>query len=146
MLLIGDVRQHQGVDAGKPFEQLQESGMRSAVLDRIVRQRDPELLKAVEHLSKNETATGVRMLQEQGRVTEIRRRRATHRDHREGVCGTAREHDHRLAGQRIATRSQSSGAARVAGGRNVGEGGSFHPCSHSSFGHDGRGSSMGGTL
>jgi conjugative relaxase-like TrwC/TraI family protein len=71
VLLIGDVRQHQGVDAGKPFEQLQESGMRSAVLDRIVRQRDPELLKVVEYLSKNETATGVRMLQEQGRVTEI---------------------------------------------------------------------------
>ena len=71
VLLIGDVRQHQGVDAGKPFEQLQESGMRSAVLDRIVRQRDPGLLKVVEHLSKNETATGVRMLQEQGRVTEI---------------------------------------------------------------------------
>lgn len=71
VLLIGDVRQHQGVDAGKPFEQLQQSGMRSAVLDRIVRQRDPELLKVVEHLSKNETATGVRILQEQGRVTEI---------------------------------------------------------------------------
>jgi conjugative relaxase-like TrwC/TraI family protein len=71
VLLIGDVRQHQGVDAGKPFEQLQESGMRSALLDRIVRQQDPELLKAVEHLSRNETATGVRMLQEQGRVTEI---------------------------------------------------------------------------
>jgi conjugative relaxase-like TrwC/TraI family protein len=71
VLLIGDVRQHQGVDAGKPFEQLQESGMRSAVLDHIVRQRDPELLKAVEHLSKNETATGVRLLQEQGRVAEI---------------------------------------------------------------------------
>jgi len=32
---IGDVRQHQGVDAGKPFEQLQESGMRTALLDRI---------------------------------------------------------------------------------------------------------------
>jgi conjugative relaxase-like TrwC/TraI family protein len=71
VLLIGDVRQHQGVDAGKPFEQLQESGMRSAILDRIVRQQDPELLKAVEYLSKNETETGVRMLQQQGRVTEI---------------------------------------------------------------------------
>jgi conjugative relaxase-like TrwC/TraI family protein len=71
VLLIGDVRQHQGVDAGKPFEQLQESGMRSALLDRIVRQQDPELLKAVEHLSKNETERGVRMLQQQGRVTEI---------------------------------------------------------------------------
>jgi conjugative relaxase-like TrwC/TraI family protein len=71
VLLIGDVRQHQGVDAGKPFEQLRESGMRSALLDRIVRQKDPELLRAVEHLSKNETETGIRMLQQQGRVTEI---------------------------------------------------------------------------
>jgi AAA domain/CagE, TrbE, VirB family, component of type IV transporter system len=71
VLLIGDVRQHQGVDAGKSFEQLQESGMRSAILDRIVRQKDPELLKAVEHLSKNETQTGIQMLQQQGRVTEM---------------------------------------------------------------------------
>jgi conjugative relaxase-like TrwC/TraI family protein len=71
VLLIGDVRQHQGVDAGKPFEQLQESGMRSAILDRIIRQQDPQLRKAVEHLSKNETETGVRMLQQQGRITEI---------------------------------------------------------------------------
>ena len=71
VLLVGDIRQHQGVDAGKPFEQLQEAGMRSALLDRIVRQKDPELLKAVEHLSKNETEMGVRMLQQQGRVTEI---------------------------------------------------------------------------
>ena len=71
VLLIGDVRQHQGVDAGKPFEQLQQSGMRSVLLDRIVRQKDPGLLKAVEHLSKGEVEAGVRMLQQQGRVTEI---------------------------------------------------------------------------
>lgn len=71
VLLIGDTRQHQGVDAGKPFEQLQQAGMQTAKLDQIVRQRDPQLLKAVEHLSKNETEIGVRMLQEQGRVTEI---------------------------------------------------------------------------
>jgi ATP-dependent exoDNAse (exonuclease V) alpha subunit len=71
VLLIGDTRQHQGVDAGKPFEQLQQAGMQTAQLDQIVRQKDPGLLKAVEHLSKNETATGVRMLQQQGRVTEI---------------------------------------------------------------------------
>src|SRR6202044_538293 len=59
------------VDAGKPFEQLQTSGMRTALLDRIMRQKDPELLKAVEHLSKNETEIGVQMLRQQGRVTEI---------------------------------------------------------------------------
>ena len=71
VLLIGDIRQHQSVDAGKPFEQLQQAGMQTAQLDKIVRQRDPQLLKAVEHLSKNETEIGVKMLQEQGRVTEI---------------------------------------------------------------------------
>ncbi len=71
VLLIGDTRQHQGVDAGKPFEQLQEAGMRTAQLDQIMRQKDPELLKAVEHLSNNETATGIELLQQQGRITEI---------------------------------------------------------------------------
>ena len=71
VLLIGDTRQHQGVDAGKPFEQLQEAGMRTAQLDQIMRQKDPELLKAVEHLSNNETAIGVEMLSQQGRITEI---------------------------------------------------------------------------
>ncbi len=72
VLLIGDIRQHQGVDAGKPFEQLQEAGMRTAQLAQIVRQKaNPELLKVVEHLSRNETATGVQMLEQQGLITEI---------------------------------------------------------------------------
>jgi len=71
VLLIGDTRQHQGVDAGKPFEQLQDAGMRTAHLDQIMRQKDAALLKAVEHLSNNETAVGVEMLSQQGRITEI---------------------------------------------------------------------------
>jgi hypothetical protein len=36
-----------------------------------MRQKDPELLKAVEHLAKNQTAAGVKMLAEQGRTTEL---------------------------------------------------------------------------
>ncbi len=71
ILLVGDTRQHQGVDAGKPFEQMQAAGMRTSELDQIVRQKDPELLKAVEHLSRNETTAGVHTLQQQGRVSEI---------------------------------------------------------------------------
>ena len=43
VLLVGDSRQHEAVDAGRPFAQLQEAGMRTAKLDEIVRQRDPEL-------------------------------------------------------------------------------------------------------
>jgi conjugative relaxase-like TrwC/TraI family protein len=71
VLFIGDTRQHQGVDAGKPFEQLVKAGMQTARLDQIVRQKDPELLRAVEHLSRGEVAEGVAMLEQQGRVTEI---------------------------------------------------------------------------
>jgi conjugative relaxase-like TrwC/TraI family protein len=71
VLVIGDTRQHQAVDAGKPFEQMQDAGMRTAQLDKIVRQREPNLLAAVEKLSQNETAAGIAMLQEQGRVQQI---------------------------------------------------------------------------
>src|SRR5665213_3080001 len=71
VLLIGDTRQHQGVDAGKPFEQMQQAGMQTSQLDQIMRQKDPELLRVVEHFAKNETAVGVGLLQQQGRVTEI---------------------------------------------------------------------------
>jgi conjugative relaxase-like TrwC/TraI family protein len=71
VLFIGDVRQHQGVEAGKPFEQLVQAGMKTAQLDQIVRQKDPELLRAVEHLSRGEVAQGIFLLEQQGRVTEI---------------------------------------------------------------------------
>ena len=71
VLVIGDTRQHQGVDAGRPFQQMQEAGMQTAQLDKIVRQKDPELLKAVQHLATGETEKGVALLAEQGRITEI---------------------------------------------------------------------------
>jgi len=71
VLFIGDTRQHQGVEAGKPFEQLVAAGMKTARLDQIVRQKDPELLRAVEHLSRGEVAEGIALLEQQGRVTEI---------------------------------------------------------------------------
>jgi conjugative relaxase-like TrwC/TraI family protein len=71
VLVIGDIRQHQGVDAGRPFQQMQEAGMQTSQLDQIMRQKDPELLKAVQHLANNETVKGIAMLAEQGRVTEI---------------------------------------------------------------------------
>jgi conjugative relaxase-like TrwC/TraI family protein len=71
VLVIGDTRQHQGVDAGRPFEQMQDAGMRTSRLDQIMRQKDPELLKAVQHLAKGDTEEGIRLLGEQGRITEI---------------------------------------------------------------------------
>ena len=71
VLLIGDTRQHQGVEAGRPFEQLQEAGMRTAKLDEIVRQKDPALKSAVELLAKGQVSGALESLQQQGRVKEI---------------------------------------------------------------------------
>lgn len=71
VLLVGDVRQHQGIEAGRPFQQLQEAGMHTAHLDEIVRQRDPSLKEAVEELSRGETRIAIGHLNQQGRVHEI---------------------------------------------------------------------------
>src|SRR5437867_509337 len=59
VIFVGDARQHQGVEAGRPFEQLQQAGMQTARLDQIVRQRDPELKQAVEQLARGEVREGI---------------------------------------------------------------------------------------
>ncbi len=71
VLVIGDTRQHQGVDAGRPFQQMQEAGMQTSKLETIMRQKDLELLRAVQHLATNETEKGIALLSAQGRVTEL---------------------------------------------------------------------------
>ena len=48
VVLVGDAKQLDAVDAGKPFAQLQKAGMPTAVMDEIMRQRDPALKEAVE--------------------------------------------------------------------------------------------------
>ncbi|MBZ5667260.1 MAG: relaxase domain-containing protein [Acidobacteriia bacterium] len=71
VLLIGDIRQHQGVEAGRPFEQLQEAGMRTAKLDEIVRQKDPALKSTVELLATGQVSAALDALSQQGHVQEI---------------------------------------------------------------------------
>ncbi len=48
VVLVGDAKQLDAVDAGKPFAQLQAAGMKTAVMDEIMRQRDRALKAAVE--------------------------------------------------------------------------------------------------
>ena len=47
VVLVGDEKQLDGVDAGKPFSQLRQAGMTTAVMDDILRQKNSELKKAV---------------------------------------------------------------------------------------------------
>jgi conjugative relaxase-like TrwC/TraI family protein len=71
VLLVGDVRQHESVEAGRPFAQLQESGMHTVKLDEILRQRDPKLKEAVEMLASGHIAAAIESLDIQGRVHEV---------------------------------------------------------------------------
>ena len=48
LVLVGDSKQLDAVDAGKPFAQLQAAGMQTATMDEIMRQRDLVLKEAVE--------------------------------------------------------------------------------------------------
>ena len=71
VLLVGDIRQHQAVEAGTPYQQLQEAGIQTARLDEIVRQKDPELKEVVEQLSRGDVKGAIEKLDAQGRVHEI---------------------------------------------------------------------------
>ena len=71
VLLIGDTRQHQGVEAGRPFQQLQEAGMSTAKLEEIVRQKDPVLKATVEMLANGETEAAIQALRERDKIKQI---------------------------------------------------------------------------
>jgi conjugative relaxase-like TrwC/TraI family protein len=71
LLLVGDVRQHHAVDAGRPYHQLQAAGMDTARLDDIVRQKDPALKAVVEQLSRGDVGAALGQLEAQGRVHQI---------------------------------------------------------------------------
>jgi ATP-dependent exoDNAse (exonuclease V) alpha subunit len=92
VVLVGDTRQHQAVDAGRPFEQLQDAGMRTARLDDIVRQKDPALKETVEQLARGEVREAIDAMDRQGRVHEIsdpqERMREIARDYAERPEGT----------------------------------------------------------
>jgi conjugative relaxase-like TrwC/TraI family protein len=71
VLLVGDVRQHQAVEAGRPYQQLHEAGIETARLDDIVRQKDPALKEVVEHLARGDVREAVAQLDSQGRIHEM---------------------------------------------------------------------------
>ena len=85
VLLIGDTRQHQGVEAGRPFQQLQEAGMKTAKLEEIVRQKDPALKATVEMLAHGQTAPPSRPYKS-GQSETDRRSARTHPDDCTELC------------------------------------------------------------
>jgi len=144
VLLVGDRRQHEAVEAGKPFAQLQEAGMKTISLDQIVRQKEPELRQVVEQLARGEVGAAVKNLDSQGRVHEFRGPRGADRRHCEGVCEVAGEHAGRLARQPLPRGDQSAHSCRAATAWRCGQGRASHrnagaaPGPHRSGPHLGR--------
>ncbi len=85
VLLVGDRRQHEAVEAGRPFAQLQDAGMKTVKLEEIVRQKDPELKQVVEQLARGEVHEAIQNLDRQGRVHEIQ-------SHDERIAAIAKEY------------------------------------------------------
>ena len=85
VLLVGDRRQHEAVEAGRPFAQLQDAGMKTVRLEEIVRQKDPELKQVVEQLARGEVREALQNLNRQGRVHEIQ-------GHDERIAAIAKEY------------------------------------------------------
>jgi ATP-dependent exoDNAse (exonuclease V) alpha subunit len=75
VLLVGDRRQHQGIEAGRPFDQLQDAGLRTVRLESIVRQTNPTLKAVVEHLAQGDVVAALWQLDRQGAILEIADRR-----------------------------------------------------------------------
>jgi conjugative relaxase-like TrwC/TraI family protein len=74
VILVGDIRQHQSVEAGRIFEELQKAGMKTAQLNNVVRQKDEDLKNAVILMANGRIADGVEALQRQARVHEVAHR------------------------------------------------------------------------
>jgi ATP-dependent exoDNAse (exonuclease V) alpha subunit len=85
VLFVGDTRQHEAVEAGRPYAQLQNAGLRTAHLDEIIRQKDPALKEVVEQLARGEVRQAIGSLNLQGRVHEIS-------DRQERIAEIAREY------------------------------------------------------
>ncbi len=74
--LVGDTAQLRAVDAGQPFRLLQKAGMKTAAMTEVLRQRDPELLRAVLQSREGEPAAAIEGLGE--RVREAPREELGH--------------------------------------------------------------------
>ena len=70
LVLSGDRKQTHAVEAGKPFEQLQDAGMTKAFLTEIKRQNNAEIRAAVVHAANNEVPRAAQVLH--NAIVEVR--------------------------------------------------------------------------
>jgi len=77
VVLVGDVQQTKAIEAGRPFEQLQEAGMQMATMTEIHRQEDPTLREAVRLAAVGRPQDSLRHIKEVLEIPDHRERRCT---------------------------------------------------------------------
>ena len=75
-VLIGDTGQYESVDSGKAFWQLQEAGMRTAIVDKMLRQQRDEVREVAQLAAEGKGDAALAALGEG--VCEIKERQARH--------------------------------------------------------------------
>ncbi len=79
VLLVGDTRQHEGVEAGKPFARIQREELTTgAKVETIRRQTKETDRETVKNLSEGKIIEAVSEMRERGQVREIRDRAERH--------------------------------------------------------------------
>ena len=76
VVVLGDTMQTKAIEAGRPFDLLQEAGMRTALMHDIKRQEDPMLREAVALAAKGEAAASLAHIREIREIRDDRQRRA----------------------------------------------------------------------
>jgi len=79
VVLLGDLKQHAAVEAGRPFRYLQDHGLAVVRLDEIRRQTSESLRRVVKDASEGRTREAVARLVGEGRVIEVKEPLARHR-------------------------------------------------------------------
>src|SRR5919204_1452601 len=69
VVLLGDTGQTKAIEAGRPFDQLQDAGMQTALMSEIQRQRDPALRQAVALAARGQSQSSLLRLSD---VREVR--------------------------------------------------------------------------
>ena len=76
VVLLGDTRQTKAIEAGRPFDQLQDAGMETALMQEIQRQKDKALREAVALAAKGEAAASLTRLRDVCEIRDDHERRA----------------------------------------------------------------------
>ncbi|HEX3682133.1 MAG TPA: MobF family relaxase [Bryobacteraceae bacterium] len=72
VIVAYDPRQHQSVEAGRIVEELEQAGVATFRLEKIVRQQNaPELLDVIERFARGHMREGLQLLEEQNRIREV---------------------------------------------------------------------------